>query len=247
MIRKRRKRILKRYSKGKQLSRFNGSDRMISMESTVLSAEGISKGFKGVEVLSDISISLLRGEILSIVGESGCGKSTLLRIIAGFLPPDRGRVIFHGKDLLSLRGKELRRERRAVQLIFQSASLSLNPRMRVWDIIGEAAEDKGRTGEYMEMARLGKELSSRRPGELSGGERERVAIARAIAAEPEVLLLDEPVSSLDASLKAGILNLFLDIRDELGISMLLVEHDRRASESVSDRTVFMEKGRIAMR
>lgn len=213
---------------------------------TILAAEGICKRFGEKEVLTDASFSLCRGEILSIIGESGCGKSTLLRIIAAYLPPDSGTVIYNDQDLLSLKGKKLRRTRRKIQLIFQSPSQSLDPRMRVKDIIKEAIEDEADPACYLDAVKLGPKVLDKRPAELSGGEMQRVALARAIAARPSIILADEPVSSLDASLKASMLNLFLSIRGSLGITLMIVEHDEKAAAGISDRIARMEKGRISL-
>lgn len=213
---------------------------------TILAAEGICKRFREKEVLTDASFSLCRGEILSIIGESGCGKSTLLRIIAAYLPPDSGTVIYKDQDLLSLSGKRLRRTRSEIQLIFQSPSQSLDPRMKVKDIIKEAIEDETDPACYLDAVKLGPKVLDKRPAELSGGEMQRVALARAIAARPSIILADEPVSSLDASLKASMLNLFLCIRDSLGITLMIVEHDEKAAAGISDRIARMEKGRISL-
>ena len=208
----------------------------------ILEAENISKHFKGQAVLADISLSVQENEILTIIGESGCGKTTLLKILAGFISPDAGRVIFKGTDLSSCTRKEYRSIRRSIQLIFQSSAQALDPRMSAEKIIQEATE--GSIVQYADAVRLDRSLLRRRPSELSGGEKQRVAIARALAAKPDILLADEPISAMDASAKAGMLNLFMDIRDEFGITMLLVEHDMKAAQCVSDRMLIMEHGRI---
>ena len=209
----------------------------------ILQAEHISKSFKGTEVLSDISLSIHKGEILAIIGESGSGKSTLLRILAGFLPPDSGRIMLNGSDFLALKGLESRKARRSIQLVFQSPYQSLDPRMTVEKIIKEATRED--ISPYMDEVQLGKNLLGKRPSELSGGERQRVAIARALAAKPDILLADEPISSLDASLKAGLLNLLLDIRERSGMAIMIVEHDMKAAMSISDSIITLERGRIS--
>jgi peptide/nickel transport system ATP-binding protein len=190
---------------------------------------------------------------MGLVGESGCGKSTLGRIVAGIMPPSRGEVRFSGRTLSELAAASGRKALTKIQMIFQDPMASLNPRMRIADIVGEAPVVHGivskaaREG-YVDalLARVGLDpgLKSRYPHQLSGGQRARVGIARALAVEPEVLVCDESVASLDVSIKAQVLNLFMQLRRDLALTYLFISHDLGVVEHVSDRTAIMYLGRI---
>ena len=205
---------------------------------------GIAKSFGPVKVLEDISLTIPDGQFVCLLGPSGCGKTTLLRILAGFELPDRGTVTLGGIDLLRLRANE-----RPVNTVFQSYALF--PHLRVEDNIAfglrargiAAAEVKRRTADMIELMRLG-ELAKRRPQDLSGGQRQRVALARALVNEPEMLLLDEPMSALDAALREDLQGELRRLQRRCNITFILVTHDQDEAIAVSDRILIMNRGRI---
>jgi oligopeptide/dipeptide ABC transporter ATP-binding protein len=207
-----------------------------------------------VTAVDGASIEVDAGETLGIIGESGSGKSTLGRIAVGLLHPDRGTVRFDGTDLATLPEPELRRMRAHVQVVFQEPLESLDPRMRVVDIAQEPVDihrrdlprDERRREAENALHRVGlhADLWRRRPAQLSGGEQQRVGIARAIVSHPRLLLLDEPTSSLDLSLRAGILQLLLDLQAERQLTYVFVSHDMTTIEYLSDRIAVMYRGRI---
>jgi len=183
--------------------------------------------------VDDVSFALRRGEILGLAGESGSGKTTLARCIVRLIEPDAGVIELDGVDVRAASGPELRELRRRMQMVFQDPYASLNPRMTVATALLEVGRVHRRPGaengeqfvrDALERVHLGPGIATRRPRELSGGQRQRVAIARALAAGPEVLIADEPVSALDVSVQAQLLNLFGDLRDELGVAILFVAH-----------------------
>lgn len=231
------------------------------MNENLLSVRNLSKSFdNGVKALDNISFDLERGEILGIVGESGCGKSTLLRIISHLISPSSGSVLFNGKEMTNCKGKELFAMRRNIQIVFQDSSAALDTKMRIGDAIAEPlviysrrslldkklskSEIKQRTLSLMNDVSLSESLYDRYPSELSGGEKQRVGIARAMALSPSLILLDEPVSALDVSVEAQILSLIDSIRRERGTSFIMVSHDLSAIRSISDRILVMYLGRI---
>ncbi|MEW6398490.1 MAG: ABC transporter ATP-binding protein [Bacillota bacterium] len=192
-----------------------------------------------------------RGESLGIVGESGCGKSTLARTVLRLVEPTEGRVLFEGRDLTSLRGEELRRMRRHVQMVFQDPYWSLDPRLRVLDIVAEplrahvpmgGRQLRERVAELCALVGLPGEFLNRYPHEMSGGQRQRVGVARALALNPSLLVLDEPTSSLDVSVQAQVLNLLADLQVRLGLSYLLISHDIAVVEHMCDRVGVMYLG-----
>ena len=208
----------------------------------------------GVMVAVDaVSFELRDGEILGLAGGSGSGKTTLARCIVRLEKPDSGRVTLGGVDVLGARGAELRNLHRRIQMVFQDPYASLNPRFTVGKALTEVAKVHDRLdGEgadryvrrLLEQVRLSPGIAHRRPHELSGGQRQRVAIARALAAGPDVLIADEAVSALDVSVQAQLLDLFLELRDQTGLSMIFVGHQLAVLASVADRVAVMQHGRI---
>ncbi|MEU5943484.1 oligopeptide/dipeptide ABC transporter ATP-binding protein [Micromonospora sp. NPDC047548] len=206
-----------------------------------------------VHALAGVSLTVGDGETLGIVGESGCGKSTLAKLLVRLEDPTSGRVELDGVDLTGLRGPALRQQRRHIQLLFQDPYSSLNPRLRVGQMLAEVLavhrladgrQRQRRVGELLEMVGLGAAFADRYPHELSGGQRQRVGIARALAVEPKVLLLDEPVSALDVSVRAEIMNLLVNLRRELNLSYVFISHDVAMVRHLSDRVAVMYLGRV---
>ncbi len=207
-----------------------------------------------VHAVDGVSLKVNRGETLGIVGESGCGKSTLARCITGLHPITKGRISFDGQDVSKLRGKALKPFHRDVQMIFQDPYGSLNPRRRVGAIIGDpfdihgiasGADRKKRVQELMELVGLNPEHYNRFPAEFSGGQRQRIGIARALALKPKLIVCDEPVSALDVSIQAQVINLLKDLQDELGLTYVFIAHDLSVVRYVSDRVAVMYLGKIA--
>ncbi len=206
-----------------------------------------------VRAVDGLDFEIHSGETLGLVGESGCGKSTTGRALLRLIDPTSGSVQFAGRELTSLRDGELRRLRKRMQMIFQDPYGSLNPRMRVRDIIGDpmivhgigdSVERQRRVGELLEMVGLSPRFGGRYPHEFSGGQRQRVGIARALAVAPEFVVCDEPVSALDVSIQAQVLNLLIRLRDELRLTYLFIAHDLAVVRHFSDRVGVMYLGRI---
>jgi len=207
-----------------------------------------------IRAVDGVSFELEAGETLGVVGESGSGKSTLARCVLLLERPDSGRVVFDGVDLLSAGNEEVKKLRKRMQIIFQDPYSSLNPRMKVRAIIAESVEFHGmvrgkanvraRVIEILRSVGLDEDFLEKYPHEMSGGQRQRVAIARALATEPSLLIADEPVSSLDVSIQAQIVNLFLDIRERSNISMVFVSHDLNVVRFLSDRILVLYKGKV---
>jgi oligopeptide transport system ATP-binding protein len=207
-----------------------------------------------LRALQDISFSLKRGETLGIVGESGCGKSTLGRCILQLLRPEEGRVLWLGRDLVKVHGEEMRRLRRDLQIIFQDPLASLNPRMTVGEIVAEplrtlrpdlnAAQRKERVRTMMEGVGLQPDMVDRYPHEFSGGQAQRIGIARSLITGPKLVVCDEPVSALDVSIQAQILNLLSEIKERLGLTLIFISHNLSVVRHVSDRVMVLYLGRI---
>jgi oligopeptide transport system ATP-binding protein len=215
---------------------------------------GLFSSRKGeVRAVDGVSLKVEEGETLGLVGESGCGKSTLGRSILRLIEPTGGEVLFQGKNLLGLSHKEMREMRRKMQIIFQDPYASLNPRMRVGDIVGEGLEihklargrkKRDRVLELLHQVGLKEEHYDRYPHEFSGGQRQRIGIARALAVNPKFIVADEPVSSLDVSIQAQIINLLQELQEKMNLAYLFISHDLRVVEHISHRVAIMYLGKI---
>jgi len=232
----------------------------------ILSVRGLQKHFpiKGgglikrtvgaVRAVDGVDLDLYPGEVLGLVGESGCGKSTTGRAILNLQPATGGSVKFEGRELVGLSRHAMRPLRRDIQIVFQDPYASLNPRLPVFDIVAEPLiihgltknnqELRERVRQLVEQVGLNPEHTNRYPAEFSGGQRQRIGIARALALEPKLLILDEPVSALDVSIQAGVINLLEDLKDRLGLSYLFIAHDLSVVKHISDRVAVMYLGRI---
>ncbi len=206
-----------------------------------------------VHAVDDVSLVIERGKTLGLVGETGSGKSTLARCVAGLIPVTSGRVTFDGREITKLSRGAMRPLRREVQMIFQDPYSSLNPRRRVGSIIGDpfaihktatGSERKRRVQELMERVGLNPEHYNRFPSEFSGGQRQRIGVARALALRPKLIICDEPVSALDVSIQAQVLNLLSDLQKDYGLSYLFIAHDLEVVRHVSDKVAVMYLGRV---
>ncbi|MGH9694350.1 MAG: ATP-binding cassette domain-containing protein, partial [Bryobacteraceae bacterium] len=209
---------------------------------------------KTIHAVSGVSLEVARGETLGLVGESGCGKSTLGRAVLQLRQPVSGRVVFDGQDLTTMRGENLRKMRQRVQLIFQDPIASLNPRRRIGEIVAEPLVISGVTDARKRQELVCQVLSAvgldpslvvaRLPHEFSGGQCQRICIARALVLNPEFIICDEPVSALDVSIRAQILNLLEDMKSRFGLTLLFIAHDLAVVKAVSDRVAVMYLGRL---
>ena len=207
-----------------------------------------------IKAVDGINFDLYRGETLGLVGESGCGKSTTGRAILQLYRPTGGEVVFEGKDLVTVKGEDLRKMRRRMQMIFQDPYASLNPRMTVGSIVGEPLEvhnigankqeRQERVQELLKIVNLNPYFINRYPHEFSGGQRQRIGIARALAVNPSFIVCDEPISALDVSIQAQIINLLEDLQDEFDLTYLFIAHDLSVVRHISDRIAVMYLGKI---
>jgi oligopeptide/dipeptide ABC transporter ATP-binding protein len=224
----------------------------------LLTVDAVSKRFghgaQAVRAVNTVSLSVEPGEILGIVGESGSGKSTLGRLVTRLVEVSEGRILFEGRDLSRLSPHDMRKLRSDLQMVFQDPWASLNPRLSVGYLIEEplklhtdldAAARRRRVSELAQRVRLSDALLGRLPADLSGGQLQRVCIARALASGPRLLVLDEPTSSLDLSVRAGILELLLELKRELGLAMIFISHDLGTVRLISDRVLVLYLGRVA--
>jgi oligopeptide transport system ATP-binding protein len=217
------------------------------------SSGGFLKEKKIVKAVDDVSLEIKKGETLGLVGESGCGKSTLGKAILRLTEPTGGQVFYNGKDLAHLSKTAMREERKNLQMIFQDPYASLNPRMTVGQIIGEPIKTFGlkngksveeKVQELMETVGMSRRFVKRYPHEFSGGQRQRIGIARALAVDPEFIVADEPISALDVSIQAQIMNLMERLQAEKNLTYLFISHDLRAVRHLSDRVAVMYLGKI---
>lgn len=217
------------------------------------SRQGLFSKKKVVRAVDGVNLTVYPGETVSIVGESGCGKSTTGRCILRLIEPTDGEILFAGKDIRRLSGAELRKARRDMQIVFQDPFASLNPRKTIGQIledplvvhgIGSAAERRKKVEEMIEIVGLSKQQLSRFPHEFSGGQRQRIGIARALILRPKLIVADEPVSALDVSIQAQILNLLQDLQKEFSLTYLFISHDLSVVRHISDRVAVMYLGKV---
>jgi ABC-type oligopeptide transport system ATPase subunit len=206
-----------------------------------------------VDAVRGVNLEIRPGETVALIGGSGSGKSTMARLLLGLESASAGRVEWHGRDISRLDRVSVRRFRQKVQIVFQDPFGSLNPRQPVGEMLREALrfhglavgeEGRRRVGELLELVGLSPRMSGRYPHEFSGGQRQRIAIARALSVEPELIVADEPVSALDVSVRAQILNLLMDLRETRGLSLLLIAHELPVVIHLADRTAVMSEGRV---
>lgn len=215
--------------------------------------KGLFQSAPTVHAVNNVSLSVMPGETFAIVGESGCGKSTLARLLLRLIEPTEGSVIYQGRDITKLPAAEMRALRREMQIIFQDPFASLNPRMTIGSIIAEPIRLHGlakgkdvdkRVAELLQVVGLRPEYASRYPHEFSGGQRQRIGVARALAGEPKLIIGDEPVSALDVSIQAQVINLLEDLKEQFGLTLIIVAHDLAVIRHMSDRVAVMYLGEV---
>jgi oligopeptide/dipeptide ABC transporter ATP-binding protein len=228
------------------------------MKEPVLKIRNLTKKFdlqdgRKLTAVNDVSFKLFPGECLGIVGESGCGKSTLAKILTQLEGVTSGNIIYNNRDITNLKGEELRQNRRKIQMIFQDAAESFNPRMKIGDIVSEPmlnfklmnkGEAKSETKKLLTMVGLTEDFMSRYPHQLSGGQKQRVAIARALSLNPEIIICDEATSALDVSIQEQVINLLMELQKEKGLSYIFIGHDLAVVRNISHRIAVMYLGRI---
>ena len=230
---------------------------MAKGQEILLEGQGLVKEFKSgkqvVHAVSDVDIEIRRGETLSLVGESGCGKSTLGRLLLGLLPPTAGKIWFEGQELTAMDRKEFQKIRRDIQCIFQDPYSSLDPRLSVASSIAEPLvinkigtkeSRQKRVEELLKIVGIPVEYKNRFPHQFSGGQRQRIGIARALALNPKLIVCDEPISALDVSIQAQVLNLLMDLQQEMGLTYLFISHDLNVVRCISDRIYIMYLGSV---
>jgi ABC-type glutathione transport system ATPase component len=223
-------------------------------DETLVEARGLVKDYgSGGRAVDDVSFSIRRGETLGLVGESGSGKSTVARLLLRLVEPTAGEVLYDGEDLLGMNSREMRRMRRRMQIVFQDPFAALNPRMKVKEILAEpfaihqespAEGLASRLTEMLQTVGLEPSALERFPHEFSGGQRQRINIARALALKPEFLVLDEPVSALDVSIGAQVINLLRELQERYGLTYLFISHSMPLVRYLCDRVAVMQKGRL---
>ena len=234
---------------------MSGEERNIAFELKNVSKEFPVQGRKDatVKALKNVSLTVYRGESFGVVGESGCGKSTLVKTVLGLYQPTRGQVLYDGHDINARNKAAARQLHDEVQVVFQDPFSSLSPRMRIWEIIAEPLIIRGKTSkrelvprveELLELIGLPASAAMKYPHQFSGGQRQRIAIARALSVMPKCIVLDEPVSALDASVRAQVLNLLKDLQDKFHLTYIMISHDLEVMEHVCDRIGVMYLGQL---